>query len=105
MLIDTAPIGLVADNIPLLSSSDHVLFIVRWLKSNENCYNLAWKISDEYNIKEIKFIINDFYNDQLFAKITSGDDVSEAYGYYSGYGRNGYYADKPKRWYQKFFQK
>ncbi len=105
VLIDTAPIGLVADSIPLLASCDHVLFIIRWLKSNENAYNFAWKIAEEYKIKEIKFIINDFHNDQLFAKITSGDNTPEAYGYYGGYGGNGYYVDQPKRWYQKFFKK
>ncbi len=104
ILIDTAPIGLVSDNIPVLGKADHVLFIIRWLKSEAQSYNLAWKITQEYGIKEVKIIVNDYFNDPLYSKITTGINSTETYSYYQSYGKNSYYAQQPKKWYQRIFR-
>ncbi|WP_169704615.1 GumC family protein [Runella slithyformis] len=101
VLIDTAPIGLVSDNIPLLRKSDLVIFIIRWLYSNEEAYLLADQIADELELKSVGVIVNDFYRDDLYASLASASYyASKGYGYnykytYDYYGKsNGYYTDE-----------
>ncbi len=104
VLIDTAPIGLVSDNIPLLRKSDLVIFIIRWLYSNEEAYLLADQISDELELKSVGVIVNDFYRDDLYASLASASYyASKGYGYnykytYDYYGKsNGYYTDEDNK--------
>ena len=93
VLMDTAPVGLVADNIPQLPKSDHILYIVRWLYSNPESYRLAGQLADEYELPEVKVIINDFYPDNLYSSVTSGSYTSSGYNSYQygyTYQDNGY---------------
>ncbi|WP_428653456.1 GumC family protein [Runella sp.] len=101
VLIDTAPIGLVSDNIPLLRKSDLVIFIIRWLYSNEESYLLADQIADELELKSVGVIVNDFYRDDLYASLASASYyASKGYGYsykytYDYYGKsNSYYTEE-----------
>lgn len=104
VLIDTAPIGLVSDNIPLLRKSDLVIFIIRWLYSNEESYLLADQITEEFDLKSVGVIVNDFYRDNLYASLASASYyASKGYGYsykytYDYYGKtNGYYTDEGEK--------
>lgn len=111
VLIDTAPVGLVSDNIPLLRQSDLVIFVVRWLYSHRESYLLAEQLATEYGIKAVGVIINDFYQDDLYADITPvAYYASRGYGYnhykygYNYYGRYNSYHDEHKpstNWQQK----
>ncbi|CAG5007931.1 hypothetical protein DYBT9275_04157 [Dyadobacter sp. CECT 9275] len=106
VLLDTAPAGLVADNIPLLTTSDHVLFIIRWLYSEKDSYRLAGQLADDYNVKDVKIIINDFYADALHTSITSGSGYSSGYNQYRydySYRDNGYYTEKPRNLIKRIF--
>jgi tyrosine-protein kinase Etk/Wzc len=101
VLVDTAPIGLVSDNIPLLAKSDLVIFIIRWLYSSKEAYLLADQMTEEFNLKSVGVIVNDFYKDDLYASIASASYyASKGYGYnykytYDYYGKtNGYYTDE-----------
>jgi tyrosine-protein kinase Etk/Wzc len=101
VLVDTAPIGLVSDNIPLLTKSDLVIFIIRWLYSSKEAYLLADQMTEEFNLKSVGVIVNDFYKDDLYASIASASYyASKGYGYnykytYDYYGKaNGYYTDE-----------
>jgi tyrosine-protein kinase Etk/Wzc len=104
VIVDTAPVGLVSDNIPLLKRSDLVIFIVRWMYSNREAYMLPDQLADEYGLKSIGVIVNDFYKDDLYASLAPASYyASRGYGYYyknnyDYYGKtNGYYDDeKPK---------
>jgi Mrp family chromosome partitioning ATPase len=100
VLVDTAPIGLVSDNIPLLKKSDLVIFIIRWLYSSKEAYLLADQMTKEFSLKSVGVIVNDFYKDDLYATLAPASYyASKGYGYnykytYDHYGKsNGYYAD------------
>jgi capsular exopolysaccharide synthesis family protein len=99
VLVDTAPIGLVSDNIPLLKKSDLVVFIIRWLYSGKEACLLADQMAEEFNLKSVGVIVNDFYKDDLYASLAPASYyASKGYGYsykytYDYYGKsNGYYA-------------
>lgn len=97
VIVDTAPIGLVSDNIPLLRKSDLVLFVIRWLYSSKEAPLLAQQMTQELEIKQVGIIINDFYKDNLYASISTPSYASKGYGYkysYDYYGKsNNYYSD------------
>ena len=101
VLLDTAPVGLVADNIPLLRKSDHILFIIRWLYSSPESYKLAGQLADEYELAEVKVIVNDFYPDNLHSSLTSGSYHSSGYSSYQygyAYQDSGYLSSPKKGW-------
>ncbi len=100
VLLDTAPVGLVADNVPLLRQSDYVIFIIRWLFSNQESYHLAGQLADEYDLNEVKVVINDFYPDNLHSSLTSGSSYygSGSYQYGYTYRNNGYLPDSRTGW-------
>lgn len=104
VLMDTAPVGLVADNIPMLPKSDHILFIIRWLYSNPEAYRLAGQLADEYELPEVKVIVNDFYPDNLYSSLTSGSYTSSGYSSYQygyTYQDNGYLSGPKSGWKQR----
>ncbi|WP_298354989.1 tyrosine-protein kinase family protein [Runella sp.] len=91
VLVDTAPIGLVSDNIPLLKKSDLVIFIIRWLYSSKEAYLLADQMTEEFNLKSVGVIVNDFYKDDLYATLAPASYyASKGYGYSYKYGYNYY---------------
>ncbi len=101
VLVDTAPVGLVSDNIPLLRQSDLVIFIIRWMYSNREAYMLPDQLTSEYGLKKVGVIVNDFYKDDLYASLAPASYYSSGgygnhYKYsYDYYGKsNSYYADE-----------
>jgi tyrosine-protein kinase Etk/Wzc len=101
VLLDTAPVGLVADNIPLLRKSDHILFIIRWLYSNPESYKLAGQLADEYELPDVKVVVNDFYPDNLHSSLSSGSYHNSGYSTYQygyAYQDTGYLSSPRKGW-------
>lgn len=101
VIVDTAPVGLVSDNIPLLRKSDLVVFIVRWMYSSRETYMFPDQLAEEHNLNSIGIIINDFYKDDLYASLAPASYyASRGYGYnykynYDYYGKpNGYFNDE-----------
>lgn len=101
VIVDTAPVGLVSDNIPLLRKSDLVVFIVRWMYSSREAYMFPDQLAEEHNLNSIGIIINDFYKDDLYASLAPASYyASRGYGYnykynYDYYGKpNGYFNDE-----------
>ena len=100
VIVDTAPVGLVSDNVPLLRKSDLVVFIIRWMYSARESYMFPDQLAEEHDIKAIGVIINDFYKDDLYASLAPASYyASKGYGYYKYnydyYGKaNNYYSDQ-----------
>ncbi len=101
VIIDTAPIGLVSDSIPLVRSSDINIFILRSGVSTFNAASIPERISREYGLSNSVIVLNGFTNDPLHARIHSGHRKG-SYGsgqyYYTDYstygGKNyGYYSE------------
>lgn len=105
VLIDTAPIGLVSDSIPLIRKADINLFVIRSGVSRINSATLPQKISGEYNLSNVVIVLNAFGIDSLYSRYYStnyNNSYYNSYYYYADYSGTygyGYFDDeKPKWW-------
>jgi tyrosine-protein kinase Etk/Wzc len=107
IMIDTAPIGLVSDAIPLIRMSDINLFVLRSGKSKFHAATIPQRLSQEYKLNNTFIILNAFEQDHLHSRYYTTKftgDYSDRYYYYSDYTGNegsGYYVDdESKKWWQ-----
>ncbi|MEO5911207.1 MAG: polysaccharide biosynthesis tyrosine autokinase [Pelobium sp.] len=110
ILIDTAPVGLVSDAIPLIRQSDINAFIIRSGVSRNNAASIPAKLNSEYNLKNVVLILNAFGNEMLHSSFyaSSYNDKNYAYYYYAdynGYGYEGYFENNRKRKWYEFWKK
>ncbi|HEY0054505.1 MAG TPA: polysaccharide biosynthesis tyrosine autokinase [Pedobacter sp.] len=109
ILVDTAPVGLVSDSIPLIRNSDVNLFVIRSGASRFNAATIADKLSAEYDLKNVVIVLNAFGDDILhsnyYTSSYSGGGYSQYYySDYSGYAGSGYYTDEVKKKWWKFWK-
>ncbi|MDB5145734.1 MAG: polysaccharide biosynthesis proteinregulator [Mucilaginibacter sp.] len=104
IMIDTAPIGLVSDAIPLIRVSDINLFVIRSGKSKYYAATVPQRIAQEYHLDNTVIVLNAFAQDLLHSRYYStkltGDNYGTKYYYYSdytGYESSGYYVDQGKK--------
>lgn len=104
VMIDTAPVGLVSDSIPLIRLSDINIFVIRSGKSKFYSATIPQRIDNEYHLNNSVIILNAFEEDLLHSryyttKFTGNNTGSRYYYYsdYSGYESAGYYLDNHKR--------
>lgn len=104
VMIDTAPVGLVSDSIPLIRLSDVNVFVIRSGKSKYYAATIPQRIDNEYNLGNSVIILNAFEEDVLHSRyyttrFTSGSYGGRYYYYsdYSGYENSGYYMDSNKK--------
>ncbi len=103
IIIDTPPVGLVADAIELFSYADAVMYIVR---QNYTQRGMPKMIDDKYKngeIKNITFVLNDFSIKKSYGYGYGGYNYGYGYGGYGKYG-NGYHLNEKTPWYKKFFK-
>ena len=106
IMIDTAPIGLVSDAIPLIRMSDINLFVIRSGKSKFYAATVPQRIAHEYHLDNTVIVLNAFAEDLLHSRYYTTKFTGENYGTryyyysdYSGYESSGYYVDeKEKKW-------
>jgi tyrosine-protein kinase Etk/Wzc len=106
IMIDTAPIGLVSDAIPLIRMSDVNLFVIRSGKSKFYAATVPQRIVQEYHLSNTVIVLNAFAEDLLHSRYYTTKFNGESYGSryyyysdYSGYESSGYYIDeKGKNW-------
>lgn len=104
IIIDTAPVGLVSDSIPLIRQADVNLFIIRSGVSKNRAASIPDRLSKEYGLNNIAIILNSFGDEKLHSNIYTtnyayGNTGTYYYSNYTGYGRSGYY-DNEKRWWE-----
>jgi capsular exopolysaccharide synthesis family protein len=102
ILIDTPPIGLVADTLSISKYSDLNVFVMRQNYTNKNSIKFINDVNNEGKITNLAILINDV-------------DMINSYGYrYGNYNTKygyGYYEDEPKTdnkaiiKFKKFFSK
>jgi len=104
IVIDTAPIGLVSDAIPLIRMSDINLFVIRSGKSKFYAATVPQRIVQEYHLNNTVIVLNAFAEDILHSRYYTTKFTGESYGSryyyysdYSGYEGSGYYVDEEKR--------
>lgn len=106
VMVDTAPIGLVSDAIPLIRLSDINLFVIRSGKSKFYAATVPQRIVQEYHLNNTVIVLNAFAEDLLHSRYYTTKFTGENYGSryyyysdYSGYEGSGYYIDeKEKNW-------
>jgi len=106
IMVDTAPIGLVSDAIPLIRMSDINIFVIRSGKSKFYAATVPQRIAQEYHLDNTAIILNAFSEDLLHSRYYTTKFTGENYGTryyyysdYSGYESSGYYVDsKEKKW-------
>ncbi|TWI99270.1 capsular exopolysaccharide synthesis family protein [Mucilaginibacter frigoritolerans] len=104
IMVDTAPIGLVSDAIPLIRVSDINLFVIRSGKSKFYAATVPQRIAQEYHLDNTVIVLNAFAQDLLHSRYYTtkftGDSYGAKYYYYSdytGYESSGYYVDTEKK--------
>jgi len=104
IMIDTAPVGLVSDSIPLIRMSDINVFVIRSGKSKFYSATIPQRVDQEYNLNNSVIILNAFEEDLLHSRYYTtkftGENYGSRYYYYSdyiGYESSGYYVDSNKK--------
>ncbi|MEO3404330.1 polysaccharide biosynthesis tyrosine autokinase [Mucilaginibacter sp. CAU 1740] len=104
IMIDTAPIGLVSDAIPLIRMSDINVFVIRSGKSKFYAATVPQRIAQEYQLDNTVIVLNAFEEDLLHSRYYTtkftGEYTGSRYYYYSdysGYEGSGYYLDDEKK--------
>jgi capsular exopolysaccharide synthesis family protein len=106
VLVDTAPVGLVSDAIPLIRQSDVNLFVIRSGQSQLRAAAIPERLSREYGLSNLAIVLNAFGDDALHANYYTtdysrgGGNNTYYYSDYSGYAGSGYYENDPKRWWE-----
>ncbi|NEU08699.1 polysaccharide biosynthesis tyrosine autokinase [Flavihumibacter sp. R14] len=107
VLIDTAPVGLVSDAIPLIRQADINLYVIRSGVSKHTSGSVPDRISREYGLTNVVIVLNAFTDDMLFSRYystnyaTSSHSTYYYYSDYSGYSSSGYYTDDEKgKWWE-----
>jgi len=104
VLLDTAPVGLVSDSIPLIRNSDINLFVIRSGVSRNNAATIPDRLAGEYKLNNVVIVLNAITDDVFHSRYYSSNYSGSAYQYYysdySGYSGDGYYTEeeKPKWW-------
>jgi len=101
IMIDTAPVGLVSDSIPLIRMSDINIFVIRSGKSKFYAATVPQRIANEYHLDNTVIILNAFAEDLLHSRYYTTKFTGESHGThyyyysdYSGYEGSDYYVDK-----------
>ncbi|WP_295771185.1 tyrosine-protein kinase [uncultured Mucilaginibacter sp.] len=110
IIIDTAPVGLISDSIPLIQMSDINIFVIRSGVSKISAVKLPARIDREYRMNKSSIIMNAFEPNAFRASFFSADSTEGNYNsyYYADYNYNSpYYDDEPvkKSFWRKIFGK
>ncbi len=113
IILDTAPIGLVSDSIPIIRLAGVNLFVIRAGVSHYKAATVPDRLAMEYDLKNIAIVLNAFDENALHGRYYTTDYASSDYkdyyyysdysgsaSYYSKYSGYGYYTndDKPNWW-------
>ncbi|RZK24118.1 MAG: polysaccharide biosynthesis tyrosine autokinase [Flavobacterium sp.] len=112
VIVDSAPVGLVSDAIPLIRMADVNLFVLRSGVSRYQAASVPERLSKEFSLSNIAIILNAFDNDILHSRYYTTNYSGSYYAnyyYYSdysnkGYG-SGYYSDEPNKKWWEFWKK
>lgn len=97
IILDTAPIGLVSDSIPLIRWSDINLFLIRYARSTYNAAMIPDRLAKEYHLNNFMIVLNAFEENHLFSTFHKNNGSGTRYTDYSTYKSAGYYVDEEKK--------
>ncbi|RYE32009.1 MAG: polysaccharide biosynthesis tyrosine autokinase [Sphingobacteriaceae bacterium] len=89
IMIDTAPVGLVSDSIPVIRRSDINIFVIRAGKSSFHAAEIPGQLAEKYNLTNAVILLNAYEEENFHSRIyTSGNKNQNGSYYYTDY--NGY---------------
>lgn len=103
IIIDSAPIGLVSDAMPMMKAADVNLFIIRAGVSRYHAAKVPERLSQELGLKNFHIVLNAFNQDKLHSPYYSYNRYKDSeipetlQGYLEGTGR--------KKWWQRIKSK
>lgn len=105
IIIDTAPVGLVSDTIPLICKSDINLFVIRYGKSKHSAATIPEGLANEYGLKNMLIVLNAFEENRLqssYYKSSLTQGAHHYYADYNGHENSDYYEkEKKKSWWKR----
>jgi capsular exopolysaccharide synthesis family protein len=98
VVIDTPPVGLVTDGLPIIQEADYPLYIFRADFSKKQFIQNADRLINENHIRKLSVILNGIDLERSRYTNSYGYGYGYGYGYRSAYG-DGYYNEptKPRR--------
>lgn len=102
IIVDTPPIGLVADTMELIKHANQNLLIVRQGRTFKKSLMTITELYNEGKVPRLAILFNDID----FSKYEHGQGYGGGYGYHYGYGY-GYYTEDDQKpgWFNKLFRK
>jgi tyrosine-protein kinase Etk/Wzc len=95
IVVDTAPVGLVADSLLLNKYADMFIYVARANFLDKRLLNIAENLHDESKLKNMSILLN-----------CSDYKRNYGYGYSYGYGEDAnYLSNSKKSWFRKFWKK
>jgi Mrp family chromosome partitioning ATPase len=95
IIIDTPPVGVVSDGIPIFKKADYPIYILRANYSRKMFINNINKLIDDSGVSKLSLILNGVDLSRL--KYGYGYNYSYGYGYGYGYTYGyGYYEEDKK---------
>ncbi len=89
IVLDTPPVGLVTDGIPVIQKADYPIYVFRADMSNKQCINTADRLINEKGLRNLSVVLNAVDLER------SKQGGSFGYGYGHAYGEGyGYYDDE-----------
>ncbi len=95
IIIDTPPVGVVSDGIPIFKKADYPIYILRANYSRKMFINNINKLIDDSSVSKLSLILNGVD----FSRLKYGYGYNYSYGYGYGYGYTygyGYYEEDKK---------
>ncbi|WP_207429639.1 tyrosine-protein kinase [Pedobacter sp. SYSU D00535] len=108
VIVDTAPVGIISDAIPIITAADINIFVVRAGVSKTTAATLPTRISYELGLNNAVIILNEFEEKPMYASFYStdfGETGYYGYYYYSDYSAYSSYLDVEKKpWWKRIFK-
>ncbi|RYE37018.1 MAG: polysaccharide biosynthesis tyrosine autokinase, partial [Sphingobacteriaceae bacterium] len=106
IMIDTAPVGLVSDSIPVIRRSDINIFVIRAGKSSFHAAEIPGQLTEKYKLANTVILLNAYEEENFHSRIyTSGNKSQNGSYYYTDY--NGYLGSENngengnRKWWQR----
>lgn len=82
VIIDTAPLGLVTDGMPILQMTDITLFVIRSGVSRQEAVLNPERLKKELDLSHVAFVLNAFKNDKLYSNYYPNPIAQDRYPSY-----------------------
>ncbi|WP_432713099.1 GumC family protein [Pedobacter sp.] len=88
IILDSAPVGLVSDSIPLMRLADLNLFVLRYGVSSRHAATLPEKLAKEFNLNNVAIVLNCFNKGPVHSNYYSLSTNEKSFEHYASANAN-----------------